>query len=1326
MASLRTARVLLAAVVFLFPMRATVRAQSVLDGFNPNANGLVQAFALQPDGKILVGGDFTQIGSTACNYLARLNPDGTVDQSFAGGVNGTVWDIVVLGDGRILIAGNFTSVIAGGAVPRNRIARLLPNGAVDMTFDAGATGSILSMAVQADGKIVVGGSFTTLRGTGDTVVTARSRIGRFNADGTLDAAFNPGVNNLVWTVVVQTDQRILAGGEFSAAGGGGFGTTPRARLARFEANGILDAAFNPGATGSVTSLGLQSDGRIVAGGFFTALGGGIGTATRRSVGRLNTDGSVDPGFNPGANAIVWSLDVDALDRIVLGGDFTMAGGGGTGVNARNRLARLNADGSIDGSFNPGANNSVRAVASQPDGRTLVGGFFTGLGGVIGTTTRNRIGRLLTDGSLETDIGADAQVTILAIQPDGKTLLGGQFTTIGGLTRHGIARLNADRSLDSGFDPGANGEIHAIVVQPDGKILVGGTFTTIGGGGTGSTPRARIARLNADGSIDMGFDAGASDTVFAIALQPDGKIVVGGAFTTLGGGGNGLNDRWRIGRLEADGSIDAAFPDVWPLAFPYNSGAVTAVAIQIDGKIVIGGHLVHSLDVNAVHLNRLNGDGSWDPGFAVAPARAALAGGAKTTLYGIAGRAHMRINAIAIQPDGRILFGGNFEARPTAPGLSQFSLARVNANGSLDANFNAPRLCAPGDGPSNPCPYFAEVLTLALDTNRRITAGGRFSSLHYVLPDATVTMTIARNGLARFGADGLRDSTFDPGANGDVTAVALQLDGVMQVAGDFTAIGGGGTGSQARRRIARLAPALVPDVQLHVSNAGTVVSWMRLGEAAEVTRAVFEWSADGVVYGPLGVPVHDGGSSWVLNGAAVPLNQSIYLRARGYPPAGDANGSIVESVRQVFVRPLLTLKTPGGLVSTSTGGTCSSVECDIPVDGGVVTLIPRAGDGTVFGGWAGDADCFDGVVTVTRWTVCEARFVAMFSPASVAARGVMSLSGSGLGDVLLYDAASGAVRQQLSGGFGFAGTIASQWATGWTVLAANLNGDALGDLFLYRAATGQFIKAANIGSGNFSFYGYSWGSNWTPYIVDFNGDGLSDVFLHNAANGTWVRALNVGPGDFAYSYGSWAPGFSIYPADLNGDGRSDLFIYNRNAAHPYAGLWFRVFITATGDFAYDMGPTRWGPNWDVHPIDFDGDGASELFLYQPGNGYWVRVGFNAAGPTYAFGQWGAGFVVDTGNFVAGAARELFLYRPTDGLHFVVALNPAGAFDYYGGGRWAPGFTMRVSDFNADGISDVMLYNATTGLAFQVHTLAPGVYAYYSSTWATGFTTVVTRP
>src|SRR5260221_522541 len=189
-------------------------------------------------------------------------------------------------------------------------------------------------------------------------------------------------------------------------------------------------------------------------------------------------------------------------------------------------------------FNPGANQVIYALAVQPDGKILVGGGFTGLGGGTGTTTRNRIGR-----------------------------------------------LNADGTVDPSFNPGANSIVEAIAVQPDGKILVGGTFSMLGGGGAGTTARIALGRLNADGSLDS-FNPGASKQpvgavpiVYATALQPDGKIVVGGYFQGLGGG-TGATPRNYIGRLNADGTVDAGF----------NPGAtfmVNALALQADGKIVVG-------------------------------------------------------------------------------------------------------------------------------------------------------------------------------------------------------------------------------------------------------------------------------------------------------------------------------------------------------------------------------------------------------------------------------------------------------------------------------------------------------------------------------------------------------------------------------------------------------------------------------------------------------------------------------------------------------------------------------------------------------------------
>ncbi|MCX6553298.1 MAG: D-Ala-D-Ala carboxypeptidase family metallohydrolase, partial [Acidobacteria bacterium] len=210
-------------------------------------------------------------------------------------------------------------------------------------------------------------------------------------------------------------------------------------------------------------------------------------------------------------------------------------------------------------FNPGASDYVEVMAVQPDGKIVVGGNFTTLGGGgRGTTTRNYIGRLNADGSLDAGFnpGADDQFNPLVVQRDGKILVGGAFKMLGGggtgtTARNYIGRLNADGSLDTGFNPGANFFVLALAVQADGKILVGGEFSALGGGGTGTTARNGIGRLNADGSLDAGFNPGATDLVAALAVQPDGRILVVGEFTTLGGGGTGTTTRNRIGRLDVD-------------------------------------------------------------------------------------------------------------------------------------------------------------------------------------------------------------------------------------------------------------------------------------------------------------------------------------------------------------------------------------------------------------------------------------------------------------------------------------------------------------------------------------------------------------------------------------------------------------------------------------------------------------------------------------------------------------------------------------------------------------------------------------------------------
>jgi uncharacterized delta-60 repeat protein len=306
-------------------------------------------------------------------------------------------------------------------------------------------------------------------------------------------------------------------------------------------NLVILGGLNPNANNNVWSIATQSDGKILIGGQFTTIGG----TARVSVARLNTDGTLDTGFvNLNVNSAVYKVVIQSDGKIVIGGNFTTVSG-----TARNYIARLNSDGTLDTGFNPNANNTVEAITIQSDGKIVIGGTFTTVDG----TTRNRIARLNTDGTLDTgfvDSNANQVVQAFAIQSDDKILVGGAFSTVDGTTRNGMALLNTDGTLDSGFNPNLGpqfGRPYDIVIQADGKIVIGGTFTTVGG-----TTRNRIARLNTDGTLDTGYNPNLSNTVYAVTIDSNGKILIGGAFITVGGVSHTF-----IARLNTDGTLDAS-------------------------------------------------------------------------------------------------------------------------------------------------------------------------------------------------------------------------------------------------------------------------------------------------------------------------------------------------------------------------------------------------------------------------------------------------------------------------------------------------------------------------------------------------------------------------------------------------------------------------------------------------------------------------------------------------------------------------------------------------------------------------------------------------
>ena len=220
---------------------------------------------------------------------------------------------------------------------------------------------------------------------------------------------------------------------------------------------------------------------------------------------------------------------------------------------------------------------VQAVAVLPGGETVIGGAFSSVAGFV----RQKVARLHLDGLLDQSFVPPTNngvVFAVAGQSDGKVLIAGTFTNVGGQVRSRIARLNSNGSLDGTFLPGtgANQAIYAMAVHPDGRIIIGGDFTSYNG-----TNRNRYARLNPNGALDLTFDPGrgADDTVYSVALLNGGKVILGGAFTMV----NGFNRRG-VARINGDTApLTIVNPGMTVEGFPsFSFGAQPGVAYVIEG------------------------------------------------------------------------------------------------------------------------------------------------------------------------------------------------------------------------------------------------------------------------------------------------------------------------------------------------------------------------------------------------------------------------------------------------------------------------------------------------------------------------------------------------------------------------------------------------------------------------------------------------------------------------------------------------------------------------------------------------------------------------
>lgn len=480
-------------------------------------NLTVEEIELQSDGKAVVAGTFTTYNGNLAPGLIKLNQNGTKDNSFNVGTGfknstavSSIYSLVILPDDRILIGGEFISY-NGFSAPN--IVRLNPDGTLDQSFNMGSgfNAWVRSIVLQPDGKMLVGGLFTTYNSEPAPYLV------RLNPDGSKDPSFiaDSVVRSHVTKVGLQPDGKILVN-----VGNG---------LVRLNSDGSYDPSFTLASpfgeehiiedygthvnTVDVKSLEVLENGKILLAGFLRT-----GLKTFIPLVLLNPDGSLDPSFSTYPQEISDGF----YDEIILSPDgkiYTI----GIIDYFRKGVQRFNLDGTTDRTYNVTNGPMGQAIALQPDGK-LIAAISIGRG--------DNIIRYHEDGGVDLTYNPtpefDDKVTAVAVQNDGKIIVGGEFSVYNGHLAKGLVRINTDGTADDSFDVGTGLDFYGfgdpvsgIIPQDDGKIMIIGSITSYNG-----TPVGSILRLNPDGTLDESFGPGTGFDSFIdkdIALQQDGKF-----------------------------------------------------------------------------------------------------------------------------------------------------------------------------------------------------------------------------------------------------------------------------------------------------------------------------------------------------------------------------------------------------------------------------------------------------------------------------------------------------------------------------------------------------------------------------------------------------------------------------------------------------------------------------------------------------------------------------------------------------------------------------------------------------------------------------------